>query len=348
VHVNRLRMSRRSRVVAAVVGVVGATILARPPTVSAQSPWVMDWLREYAAGGHAAVAQRLASVGSLKLLQDDLDKLAPAWLAAPGVSPDRQRRAIAAFALEAALGRLDQRDAAAKLLEWGCRQVRRNPKPDEFDRRWHLAAIALFEGALAPDALEAHLVHARFQFPNEPRFALVRGVAEEQRTLPAVSGKASAAEIAKHNEEAARRYDAAAAVPSLSAEANLRLGHVQLELGHPDRALEHLDQVEPKTEDGDLVYLTRLFRGLALDRLGRADDARAAYGAALTLLPGAQSAMVALAALLVRQGQHEPAEQLVTDMLTREPSPYDPWWRYWPGDYRMVDGLIAAMREAMK
>jgi tetratricopeptide (TPR) repeat protein len=206
----------------------------------------------------------------------------------------------------------------------------------------------LFEGALAPDALEAHLVHARFQFPNEPRFALVRGVAEEQRTLPAVNSKASAAEIAKHNEEAARRYDAAAAVPSVNAEANLRLGHVQLELGLPDRALEHLDQVESKTADADLVYLTRLFRGLALDRLGRGDDARSAYGAALTLLPGAQSAAVALAALLVRQGQHEPAERLVTDMLTREPSPYDPWWRYWPGDYRMVDGLIAAMREAMK
>ena len=77
---------------------------------------------------------------------------------------------LAAFALEAATSHLNQRPAATKLIEWGCRQVRRNmppaAEPGEFERRWHLAAFASLSGAIDPDALEAHTAHVKLQFPR--------------------------------------------------------------------------------------------------------------------------------------------------------------------------------------
>ncbi len=264
-------------------------------------------------------------------------------------APEARRRAAAAFALEAAALHIDQGEAATKLLEWGCRQVRRSPEPGEFEHRWHLAAIALFEGAVDPDGLESHVTHVKFQFPQEPRLAFTRAVAAELRATPFITGnKVSAKEVEKRLAEAARRYEAAAAEPTTKADVGLRLGHVRLEQGQPDAALTALAAVEPNTHDRDLVYLSRLFQGLADDRLGRADEARAAFESALTVSPGAQSATMALSALLFRHGQRDLAGRIVAEVLSRATVPDDPWWWYWPADFRQAGQLIAAMREALK
>lgn len=307
-------------------------------------------MREYRLGAGSTVVSRLTKIGSLKQLQEDLDKLAPAWIADKAVSPDAQRRTLAAFALEAAYAHPEQPDAASKLVEWGCRQVRRNPKPDEFDRRWHWAAIAILEGAVDPDALESHLAHMQFQFPNEPRVTLVLGVAEEMRVFSLMtSGRGPAGEIANRNKEAARRFQAAAAGSSAPAEANLRLGHVRIQLGQPEQALEALGRVEPATADQDFIYLARLFRGQALDDLGQADAARDAYRGALQVRPGAQTATTALAALLFRTGRREEAAELATQIVHIGTNvPDDPWWNYWPGDYRDAYRLMTAMREVFQ
>ncbi len=160
--------------------------------------------------------------------------------------------------------------------------------------------------------------------------------------------KQTMADTIKHREEAARRYTDAAKVDAVAGEALLRLGHVNLDLGKPDDAIKALDRVEPLTEDPTLVYLARLFRGTTLERLGKLDDAAQAYRGALQIGPGAQSASISLAAVTLKQGDRAAGDRIVHDVLVRpEPAP-DPWWMYWPGDYRLGAELLKAMREAVK
>jgi tetratricopeptide (TPR) repeat protein len=340
-------MSRRVLLLAVLLA--AAAPLARAKLSAQKNPWVAEWLADYAAGHQSEVAAQLRTVADLTVLQDDLDKLLPKWTNPTDGSAELHRRAIAAFALEAAYARLDLGEPASKLVEWACRQIRRHPAPDEFDHRWLMAAFALFGGAVDPNALEAHVLHTRFLFPKEPRLALERAMAEELRTAPFVrDNKMSDADLLKDRQEAARRFADAAKIPETRAEANVRLGHVDIDLGKDDDALHALAQVEDFTRDGDLVYLERLFRARALDRLGQTDAARRAYESALVVRPGAQSASVALAALLFRHGQRGESDQIVGQLLGRPTQPEDPWWMYWPADYRMADALIASMREAVR
>jgi tetratricopeptide (TPR) repeat protein len=328
------------------------TVIAAPiprANVTAQTPWVLEWLQAYADGRQNEIIERLHTVSSVKQLQDDLEKLAPKWLEAPTGVAELHRRAIIAFAIDAAYARLDQGAQAGKLAEWSCRQMRRHTTPDDFDHRAHMAIFAVLGGAVDPDALEVHVTHVKFQFPSEPRLALERGIAEELRAAPFYTpGKQLPADIVKHREEAARRYAQAANIDAVRGEAALRLGHVSNDLGKPEDALKALDQAESALKDPALIYLAKLFRGIALERLGRFDDARQAYDQALTIRPQAQSASLSLAELTFRQGDRAAADKMVQDVLGRTSQPADPWWEYWPGDYRLSADLFRAMREAVR
>lgn len=78
------------------------------------------------------------------------------------------------------------------------------------------------------------------------------------------------------------------------------------------------------------------------------EDARRAYEAALALRPQAQSASIANAALLFRQGQRDVADRLVTALLENPTLAGDPWWMYWPADFRQAPQLLAAVRQAIQ
>lgn len=315
----------------------------------AQPEWIQAWLADYAAGRHAEVATRLRSVSDLKAFESDLDRTASKWLGGADGSPERRRRALAAFALESANAQLERGAAAMKILEWGCRQIRRHPKPDDFDLRWHMAAFALFAGAVDPDGLEAHVVHAKFQFKDEPSLPYQRAVASELRTFPRLLAetRVPATDVTKRLEEASRRYVEASRQDVTRAEAFVRRGRIELALGRPDRALEALDQVG-RTDDAAVQYLTHLFRGQALERLKRPDEAKQAYESALALRPGTQSAAMALAALLFRRGDRDLADRQVQTLLGQSRPPDDPWWLYWPADYRYVESRLTAMRQEVR
>ncbi|MFI5177599.1 MAG: tetratricopeptide repeat protein [Vicinamibacterales bacterium] len=329
-----------------------AVLVALPPAragVTAQAPWVLEWLQAYANGQQSEIVERFRTVSSLKQLQEDLDKVAPKWLEGPAGLAELHRRAIVAFAIDAAFVRLDQGPQAGKLAEWSCRQLRRHTPPDDFDHRAHMAVFAVLAGAVDPDALETHVTHVKFQFPNEPRLALERAIAEDLRGAPFYQpGKQLAADIVRHKEEAARRYAEAAKIDATRGEASLRLAHVSNDLGKSDDALKALDQADPVLKDPSLIYLAKLFRGMALERLGRLDDARVAYGQALAIRPEAQSASLSLAELTLRQGDHVAADRMVQEVLRRSTTPDDPWWDYWPGDYRLGADLLRVMREAVR
>ena len=319
----------------------------------AQAPWIMDWLRDYAQGRGDAAAARMSAIADIRRLELDLDRVVGPWRSAIVATPEIRRRALAAFVLDAVNARLDQGVRATRLLEWSCRQIRRHNPPDDFDRQWHRAALALFAGAVDPDGLESHVAHVREQFPDDPRLLFARAVASELRAAPFLTGaRATPAGAAKHYGEAASRYrEAIAAVDGTTKRlALLRLARVEIELGRPDTAIATLAARETDGEtdaDLDTRYLAHLFRGLALDRLKRTDEARAAFDAALGVVPQAQSAVLANAALLFRQGQRDLVDRQISALLDRPTAASDPWWLYWPGDYRHAAAHLAAARRAI-
>ena len=318
----------------------------------AQTPerhWVADWLKEYAGENRGAVIARLNTMYSLKVLEVDLDLLSDNIPATLGLPADQARRVAAAFATEAVFAKFDQSQSAVKLIEWACRQLRRIQQPGPFEEQWHLAAFALLSGTADPNAIDTHVTHARLQFPKEPRLLLQRAIAEELRALRFGSGRrATPVELPKRLDEAAELFTEAAAIEATRGEALMRLGHVELGRNRPEAALAALNTAEPQLNDRDLIYLVRLFRGQAFERLDRLDEARAAYESALKARPGAQSASIALAAVLFRTTDRDRANTIVNDILSRERQVNDPWWVYPPGDFRLVDARMASLRKALK
>ncbi len=332
-----------------VFAAVLAFALAAAAPASAQTAWVVDWLKEYVSGRHADVAERLRTVASVRQLEADLETISKTWLKREPA--DQRKRELAAFALEAAFARVDQGTAAGRLVEWGCRQIRRIAKPGDFERRWHLAAFSVLSGAVDPDSLQAHVTHMRHHFPDEPRLPYERAVASELSAADFFTkGKVSASDVAERYTEAAKRYTEATASsdPDIQAEAWLRLGRVEVARGRAEEALPALDEAVKRTQDMVVRYLASLFRGQALERLGRKDEARGAYESALELAPGAHAATMALATLRFRNGERVEADQLVSSLMGRGQPAADPWWWYWPADYRVGASRIQAMREALK
>ena len=314
-------------------------------------PWVTDWLKEFASPNkREAVIARMSTIHSLKVLEVDLEQASDNIPSMLGLPADQARRYAAAFATEAVFAKfIDQSPSAVKLLEWACRQIRRIQQPGPFEEQWHLAAFALLAGATDPNALEAHVAHARLQFPKEPRLALQRAIAAELRASRFAFGKSVApTDLPNRLDESARRFTEAAAVEATRGEALVRLGHVELVRDRPDAALAALDTADPLLKDRDLVYLSRLFRGLAYDRLDRLDDARRAFESALVARPDTQSASIALASVLFRTTDRDRANTIVNDVLSRERQVTDPWWLYPPGDFRFVDARMANLRKALK
>jgi len=122
---------------------------------------------------------------------------------------------------------------------------------------------------------------------------------------------------------------------------------VLLRRGRAEQALAALDGIAEATDDEALRYLAYLFEGQAHEALGQDAEARSAYGRALGVKPRAQSASMALAALLFQDGQRGVADQIVAELLSRTTQPDDPWWMYWPADFRRAPELMRAMREAL-
>ena len=283
---------------------------------------------------------------------------------APVDKRERQRRVMTAFALEvAALGSRKHAAAAARLIEWACPYVRSHAPINDFDRAWQLAALAALEGGIDSTVLHPHLDHVQAGFGEDPRYALARGVVEEQFGAPAevLTRSASAVNLAQAREALARaegeryraldraiaRFREAAKLPMVAAEATLRMGHVQHRLSRHDAALETWAAIETLTPDPSVLYLANLFRGLAHESYGRIGPARAAYLAALQISPKAHSANLRLAALSYLHGADDPYPAI--DTLLRDNDPRrDPWWSYYAADWRFWYPRIQRVRTLAK
>jgi len=301
--------------------------------------------------------------------RQDLARLDPRMIPAPpGATPEAaretQRRLITSFALEiAALGSRRHQSAAARLIEWACGYVRAHPTPNEFDRAWQLAALSALEGGIDSQTLRAHLGHLH-GLDAEPRVLLAHGIVEEQFNAPSevLTRSLASADLAKAREEMAHaegeglraadraiaRFKEATASEPARPEALVRQAHVELRLGRFEAALATLQGVETQTEDRALVYLTHLFRGLALEGANRTTDAQRSYRAALGVSPGAHSAVLRLAALGFRHERGDEPSQLLDTLLHNDDPRRDPWWSYYAGDWRFWYARIGRVRTLLK
>ena len=100
-----------------------------------------------------------------------------------------------------------------------------------------------------------------------------------------------------------------------------------------------------KSPDREMQYFADLIRGQILRARGRSDEAVAAFRAALTTWPGAQSARVALLTLHVNRGDRDEAAAPAAAAQTASENEFDPWWTYWLGDYRAYPAILDRLRE---
>jgi len=360
--------------------VLWACLAAGRPAATTLS--VVALLDQYAAGRFDAVVEALAADDvDFEDVLAQLRRDGPVWMDAGGTADRARRELVAAtFALEAARAgawrdwkrtqkqplMCAEGEAAARagchqpasvlywkapplLIEWGCEIFRRDETPRPIERWWQLAALAVAQRSedtqfLTQDPAVArglgtaeignvqdeimHLLHVQARFPGEARFMLAQGIARD-RVWP---------------EDALVAYGSLNADPDVGGEAMMRLGAMQMRQRRPDDALKLFDQAEELTRDPYVIFLARYFRGQVHEQRRRWDDAEEAYRGAVAAVPHAQSATIALAALVFRDGRRAEAQQLVRDMLAADPQPSDPWRGFVHADDRFWPQLVGRLR----
>jgi tetratricopeptide (TPR) repeat protein len=336
------------------------TPAARAQSASPRPKLSFDELyQRYAGGDHDIVASALVTGEDFQALNPPRDdRRVRRWLG----TWDRRK---AAFLLEfAGAERLLSRGHFLTALAAGREYVSSRPSPpgqdpaeDAFELAWHQAALGLLEERLYWSGVDAYVEALSGRYGSDAagarvdgRILLAHGIAQEQRCWlerQAPDGHAiDAATKATRDaglKEAVRRYAAAATVPEVANEANVRSAWVQFQLGAHADALRTIDLARP-TGDNDLTYWMYLFRGRILDALNRQADAERAYRSALAVRPFAQSAAVGLALTLLRLERPDEAQASAVYARQQPADASDPWWTYFGADARFVLRWRAELR----
>jgi tetratricopeptide (TPR) repeat protein len=163
--------------------------------------------------------------------------------------------------------------------------------------------------------------------------AIAWGVRESSRTRPPVDELIELAEAGKLAEAASRGRDLAARYPDDGA-TRLLLAQILLKLpesqpsqtgrdraGVVQEALEHLGGVKP--DKPRMAATFHLTRGIALDLLGRLDEAEADWLESLRIDPTTPEASFNLLNLYYLQWRDEEARRLALRLIEVEPDPHD-------------------------
>jgi tetratricopeptide (TPR) repeat protein len=342
--------SRRILVIALLLGALAPVAAGPRATQDPVNVTVTEMLELYDLGEFEIVrdAVRNASRGDLSVVLTALKRDADAWIRADGdAHRGRRRLAAGVFALEVADAALDgQWLDALDLLEWACGLMRSQPRGSEIERTFHLAGIALIEGARDLRALDGHLIHVKARFPDEPRILLAQAFKAETeywrlfRSLDfGYDGGDASIAVPALRKAAARKEN--------GREVNLRLGFLAFQEDAYDVALSDLAKVPPGDDPGQL-YLAHVISGWALEKQKKANEAIHAYRAALEAIPGGQVATLHLSAALYATDRRAEADALVEAMLRVDPPPPDPWRIFGYGDYRRLPMLIETLRKGIQ
>ena len=255
--------------------------------------------------------------------------------------PNHPKR-TAVFALELAMAGLRSdsgyaRDEGGRLLAEYHTRVRQPAGADAFECAWFLTEAAALEGLFMPENALLFIPRSLQRCPATPRLHLAYAFVSEQQWLR--GGMTPAQE-----QEVVARYEAAMKFPETELEARVRAARYLYALGEFDKALAVLNAASRKSTDKEVQYFGELIRGQIQKARGQHDDAAAAFRAALTIWPGAQSARVALMTLLVNRGDREGAAALAEAAQTASDDEFDPWWTYWLGDFRSYLAMLDQLR----
>jgi tetratricopeptide (TPR) repeat protein len=363
-------------------GWIALTVLlvTAQPVWSGQLPSTGNLLDRYARGDFAAFTPPRTPTDVERFRQALVHDATP-WVRRGDARTQRRRQLTAAtIALEAAHASIEISWAQGRqLIEWGSTLLRQAP-PDDAERRWHLAALSVIQGASDNELLveQQKLAWPRFQ---EARFLLALVVMLEGDTWPdpdrGEPWNDDEAELATAAQmDAARRANRRAVPPDLREKAFeyerrtrmrrviealedlsnaetirpevvLRLGYLHLRLQNVEIATEQFDEVLGMTADPFLVYLAHFLGGLAREQQGDRANAMASYREALDVTPRAQSATFALGSLLFLNGAREEAATLIEAAIAA-PVADDPWRAYQSGDFRFWSERLAAVREVLQ
>ena len=289
------------------------------------------------------------TIDQLHSLARDLRRDAPRWIAeAPAGDQSRRRLAVGTFVLDVLWSQTDpflwtSNQPAWDLLDWTEGMLRGGP-PSPSEQLWYVNAIGLLERSGVAKELDAFVARAQGRFPNEERWALARGIAQDLKTWPSRRDQGFSPDPSISS-LIVSRYQEAAALPSVRQEALLRLGYFELRRGRLDDALARFKEVgEP--QDQFLRYWLGLLQGRALEQAGKIDAAVASYEDAFKTVPFARSATVALSAALVAAHREPDARRLAARMLVTTPPP-DPWTVYVLPDYRYWGAALDQLHKAV-
>lgn len=358
--------------------VIGTTVLALGivgapgvPAAGQAPPSAQVLFGRYRAGERAAVVAEIAAAPDIDRLTRDISRRVTAW------ARDREgtadvRLGVAAFLLDAAAARLETDWFLVRdFVEIGCRLLAPIPDHTEAIRRWHLAALALAEGAVDTALLLdrpgrgyesfGHLAHSRLKFPDEPRFRLAevvvnamgfadqapprdRRIATDEELVAA--GSTGRAELAmrRGRRQALADFVALTGTPDVADEAHLRAGHQAYQLNENDQALEHL-RAAAGADDPFIAYNAHLISAMVQARRDDRSAAEASLRRALEAVPFAQAATQLLSSQLFLAGRAGEAHDLVERWFARRPRPADPWRLFGYGDFRLLPALLVEMRK---
>jgi tetratricopeptide (TPR) repeat protein len=212
-----------------------------------------------------------------------------------------------------------------------------------FVRTWRLLVLALLHEGRSLVAADQFARRGRDPGGDSPEMLLALGATEEmgwwirheEDADPGVKGDLRNAE---------RHYRQALIVAPTLTEARLRLGRV-LSLRDDPEGMKILGQIGESAE-APYPYLARLFEGDALEQRGEVAEAERRYTAAITLLPTAQSAHMALAHLHHARGARSEAAQDIRSSAAAKDVPdlSDPWFWYALGTAGRGRGYVEQLR----
>ncbi|HEX5070533.1 MAG TPA: hypothetical protein VFV78_09995 [Vicinamibacterales bacterium] len=321
---------------------------AQTPADQTRNLSVMQALELYAVGD-PEVIRMVATPREVGSIRAALAQDGRAWIRANGKAEESHRRLVATtFALEAvrhAIDTVEDREFDL-LLRWAADEWRNEARPSPEELLWHNATLALLQGVGDTTSVTAALNAARNRFPNEPRWALVRGwIAEFASGARPVPPLQHIAEIAPGVIQA---YVDASVLPDVSAEAHLHLAYLFTSRNDPAAAVDHATEAARRTTEAEIRSLAHLFRGWALIRAGRSTDAQSAFRDAHNALPASQSAALWLSGALFLSGERQEAARLVDGTMRSGLGELDPWRLYPRGDFRLWPRLIGQLRQALR
>ncbi len=343
------------RSLAALVAVTGCLLALPAPHLAGQgfALTAMELLDQYEHDPSFG-STGFKGVIHVESVKDDLHAQGERWIEEAGPKNLARRRLIAAtFALETARAGLDYEWAnSVELIDWGWAQLSKQRPPLPAERLWHLAAIALFQGAYDQRQLEPRLRRIKNRFPSEPRILLTNAwMLESLRGggfPPPSRGKPGGTGDTGSNIRAAYVKALASSDVAVAGEADLRLGYYDLIADRSESALTRLAHAAAATTDPDVLYLAHLFRGWTLTRMNRETESTAEYQRAVDTVPAGSTGSLWLARRLLLEGKRNEADAVADRSLVGSRDIEDPWRLYGYGDFRRFPAFMKQLREAIR